>query len=183
MIRVMLVIFIVAVTLAWGLRAFASVVDDSCWNRARVDIENLCLTPVSKYVGACRFPKTGHVETGRCIDKIIFFNREDLKTVLRENNLEDVSTGCVENVKSYVLRIPRAGVQSGETFDRVKEFLNEHPACINIKNEKFAEKLELFGPEGDTPKVYCMTVDRQSANEGEEFVLDYREVTNEGECV
>lgn len=158
-----------------GLRSLASVTETQCWNTARSDIESLCFLPGSRYAGACRFPKTGTVEVGNCIEKVIFFNREDLKAVIRENNLEDVETGCVENVQSYIMRIPRTGIQSGDMAGKIKEFINKHIDCMDIKNTRFTERIELPGPDGAESNVYCLTVDLQPTRDGQEFIIDYRE--------
>ena len=172
---------IIALTISW--RISTGVFNPVCFTTAKSNIENLCITDVEKYTGQCRFPKTGAVEVQNCIKKIVFFSREDLKTVLRENDLEDVKTGCVENVRAYVLIIPRPGIQGADTPDKIKEALNEHISCTPIKNAKFSERVELFGPEGDKPKVYCVTVDLGLGGEQREYQLTYEYVAAKGECI
>lgn len=185
MIRFGFALFVVAVVVGFSVSNLYAVVDSSCWTNTRVDLENLCLTEIERYTGACDFPVKGTVHIENCIDKVIFFNHDELDSVLNENRfVNNADHGCVENVKSHILRTPRAGIQSKEALDKLTEMVNSHPACMNFAKTTFeGGRLELFGPEGAGQKIYCLVVDKIVDEKGERFKIDAQEVSSEKECV
>ena len=189
---------VASLLLYWGFAKFTTQKTDGKCIADSIDTLDRIQKVISKI-------NTGHaasmpITLGKCIDALVFSNKEDLFTVFKTANINtDEIFHCPKEYKGIMVAVPFAEGGKGGAFEAISDGLkkkdlkkmlnwgtsaaglNLKSNCKNLPDESYSfSKAETFRGSKDGEKKYCLEVSKN--NDNSFTVNDPKEIQKDDEC-